>query len=138
MAHQIDWNAIAEKAQTLTMDELGSAIADANMAAKAADEMFRAGSLAAGAKDSGFYRDEISVYRKEFAGRDARNVAAMKIRKAAKELEAALEEALQVVDFSATNADLHPSPWTSSWMQKVNEFHYLAGCVEFSDDEIER
>lgn len=63
---QIDWNAVADKAQNMTTPSLLGAISDILATLSSADAMDRETGNCRG----GYYRDEISIYRKELSNRD--------------------------------------------------------------------
>lgn len=62
-----DWEALAERAAKMTLQQLMGACADAHKAAKAADELERQNCCYG--KTGGYYRDEISVYFAEIRKR---------------------------------------------------------------------
>jgi hypothetical protein len=63
---QIDWNAVADKARGMTVPSLLGAISDILATLSNADSIDRE----TGSCRGGYYRDEISIYRKELSNRD--------------------------------------------------------------------
>ena len=68
MKKQLDWNAVALKAQEMSIAQLHYAIKDCIAAGDAAWEMEKAG--CAVSKDQGYYYDEAWTYRSEISKRD--------------------------------------------------------------------
>jgi hypothetical protein len=64
---QINWNAVADKAEDMSVPSLLGAISDILATLSSADAIDRE----TGGCRGGYYRDEISIYRKELAKREA-------------------------------------------------------------------
>jgi hypothetical protein len=67
MTAALDWNATARRARAMTNEALEWSALDAADAARAADELERAGCRVS--KSGGYYMDEATVYRAEIQRR---------------------------------------------------------------------